>query len=644
MDHVSARQHSSPSPDSATDPLRWQQLFTSAPRPMWVIDVETLRFLAVNDAASATYGWSQKEFLELSIRDIRPPEDAARAARDVTEADAAFKRSGVWRHRWRDGTLRDVEITSHDIAWEGRPARIVLVDDITERRAAEQQLWVLNEKLRAQAALLDLATDGIVVHDLAGRVSFWNSSAARIFGWSQEEAHGKTIEELMGLPLADMEAGMPQLIADGNRRGQYNARDRNGVELVLDVRITVMRSAGGAPQAVLAIITDITAQRKLESQLLRAQRLESIGTLAGGIAHDLNNMLSPIMMSMQLLADEVTDDGRDLLDTISRSAKRGADLVKQVLAFARGIEGDRTPLQVSDILHDTERLLKETLPRQISFVVACEAGLPDVIGDATQLHQVILNLCVNARDAMPEGGEMHLSGSSVQIDSKFAAMARDGRPGTYVCIEVSDSGNDIPREILDRIFDPFFTTKPVGVGTGLGLSTVQSITRSHGGFVNVYSEPGKGTAFRVYLPSAGSGEEQHEDHDALGLLPRGNGELVLVVDDEAAIRTITKQTLETFGYSVLVAVDGMEALHAFREHRHDIAVVLTDMMMPNLDGPGLISAILHEAPDTRIIAASGLGANGNVAKAASMGITRFLPKPYTAETLLAALAAILGEG
>lgn len=625
------------------DARHWEELFFSAPRPMWIYDVNSLEFLAVNDAAVHTYGWSREEFHRMTIADIRPKEDAARLAIAVADY-APYKRSGEWHHLWKDGTLRSVEITSHQMEWDRRLARLVIAEDVTERNEVEQRLRVMNEKLRAQAALLDMATDAIYVHDLDGRVSYWNRSSAELFGWSAEEAVGRNIEELMGLPLSDLAAGMPALIRQGQKRGEYRARDRKGSEFTLEIRVTVMYSDDGSPYAILAIATDVTAQRKLESQLLRSQRLESIGTLAGGIAHDLNNMLSPIMMSIQLLSEEVTDEGRELLKTIERSARRGADLVRQVLAFARGMEGERAPVAIAGVIDETQRLLRETLPRSIRLDINVEPDIPEVIGDETQLHQVLLNLCVNARDAMPEGGVIEINALSKQLDAQFAAMARSGKAGTYACIEVTDTGGGIPRELLDRIFDPFFTTKPVGVGTGLGLPTVQSIVRSHGGFVNVYSEQGKGTTFRVYLPTSAI-EQVHEPPATVqSSLPRGNGELVLVADDEAAIREITRQTLEAFGYRVVLASDGIEALALFNRHGSEIALILTDMMMPNLDGPGLIRAIKSIKPDAVIVAASGLGANGGVAKAAGHGVTQFIPKPYTAETLLVAIAAALRSG
>lgn len=624
--------------------LDWQELFESAPRAMWVYDLETLRFLAVNDAAVATYGWSRAEFLAMDLRAIRPAEDVVSVERSVATTRDAFARTAGWRHRWKDGSMREVEIASHELTWEGRPARLVLVDDVTVRREAEQAMLAMNDQLRKQAALLDLATDAIVVCELDGRISYWNGGAARSFGWQAGEVLGRAFPDVLLLEhVAFTEAFHAASTAEGGAwRGEWRGTTRGEDEVVFSVSLSVVRDTQQAPFAVLAILTDITAQRKLEAQFLRAQRLESIGTLAGGIAHDLNNMLAPIVMSIQLLADEVTSaEGRELLRTIEGSARRGADLVKQVLSFARGVEGERVPVELAELVRDIERLLHDTLPRHIALEVDVPPDLPPVRGDATQLHQVLLNLCVNARDAMPAGGQLRVAARAITLDAHYAVMVPDGVEGPFLRIDVSDTGIGIAPAVLDRIFDPFFTTKPFGQGTGLGLATVQAIVRSHGGFVNVYSEVGKGTTFRLYLPVLTGTASDIATVVPTVEMPRGNGELVLVVDDEAAIRAITRQTLEAYGYRVLLAADGEEALSLFGAHADEVALVLTDMMMPRLDGPGLIAALLHRAPRTRILAVSGLGANGGVAKAAGLGVTDFLAKPFTADTLLSTISAVL---
>jgi CheY-like chemotaxis protein len=369
--------------------------------------------------------------------------------------------------------------------------------------------------------------------------------------------------------------------------------------------------------------------------------MESIGTLAGGIAHDLNNVLAPIMMSIELLKIQERDSRRmNILTTIEGSAKRGADMVRQVLSFARGVEGEQVEVQVGHLVWEIEKISNETFLKSIRVRSDIATGLWTVQGDATQLHQVLLNLCVNARDAMPGGGTLTLTASNVLLDEHYSGMNADVGLGPYVVIQVEDTGTGMPPEVIDRIFEPFFTTKELGKGTGLGLSTSMAIVKSHGGFVRVYSEPGRGTKFQVYLPArtAASAAACAVEKAAPEL---GNGELVLVVDDEAAVREITRETLEAHGYRTLLACDGADAAALYVLHQREIAVVLTDMMMPTMDGPTAIQVLKHMNPSLRIIATSGLNLNAMVAKAVHASVSHFIAKPYTAETLLKTLHEVL---
>jgi CheY-like chemotaxis protein len=318
---------------------------------------------------------------------------------------------------------------------------------------------------------------------------------------------------------------------------------------------------------------------------------------------------------------------------MERSAKRGVNLVKQVLSFARGAEGDRAPVQVAAIVNEVKAMADSTFPKNIAFETSIPKGLWNVIANPTQLNQVLLNLCVNARDAMPEGGRLDVTASNVEFDEQYAVMNRGIAPGRYVVIQVTDTGTGIPKEIIDRIFEPFFTTKEIGKGTGLGLSTVIGIARAHGGTVNVYSEPGKGSTFKIYLPAQTTTAEANAE-DETAQLPRGNGELVMVVDDEASVLNITKQTLEAFGYRAIVAEDGAQAIALYALHRDKIAIVLTDMMMPIMDGAALISAICRINPKALIVAASGLSANDGATRTHGHRVRYFLPKPYSADSLL----------
>lgn len=395
----------------------------------------------------------------------------------------------------------------------------------------------------------------------------------------------------------------------------------------------------GNARHIEGFITDVTEKRRMEEQMLRAQRMESIGTLAGGIAHDLNNILTPILMSLSILRMKLTQPREiALLDSLETSANRGAEMVKQILGFARGVEGQRILLHPKDVVTEIEHLLNETFPKSIRFHCRCNSGLWLVEGDPTQLNQMLLNLCVNARDAMPDGGELALSLDNILIDEQFASMNTDARPGPHVVFEVRDSGTGIAPELRDRIFDPFFTTKEVGKGTGLGLATTLGIVRSHRGFIELSSHVGKGSCFRVYFPAVVSDQpvKRVEAPDR----QLGHGELVLVVDDESAILTATRHALEAFGYRVITACDGTDGIATFLKSAEKPAAVISDMMMPVMDGPAMIQALHKIQPGLPIIGASGL-THQMQAKVESLGVKHFLRKPYTAEALLGALADVL---
>jgi CheY-like chemotaxis protein len=349
-------------------------------------------------------------------------------------------------------------------------------------------------------------------------------------------------------------------------------------------------------------------------------------------------------MAVEILRDHVIDDeGRDLLDTLESSALHGAELVKQVLTFARGVEGQKIMVNPIHLLHEIQKIIRDTFPKNIDFSFTPKRDLWTVTGDPTQLHQVFTNLCVNARDAMPGGGELRVTMENAVLDDLYVGMNPGSQPGAYVIVTVKDTGTGIPEEVRDRIFEPFFTTKETGKGTGLGLSTTMAIVKSHGGFINLYSEMGKGTTFKVYLPAEATSYAAENVAIEQTQLPRGNGELVLVVDDESGIRRVAQGALERFGYRVLAAANGAEAIGAYAQHRGEIAVVLTDMAMPVMDGPALIIALRAINPNVKIIGSSGLSSNGGIAKAVGAGLTHFLPKPYTAETLLKMLAKALND-
>jgi PAS domain S-box-containing protein len=525
---------------------------------------------------------------------------------------------------------------------------VLLVTALERKRRTVGQLErtmsdlnAVHGRLAEQASLLDKAQDAIIVRDLDHRITYWNKSAERLYGWTAEERLGKIARDAQS-DVKLFDEAMRKVLEQGDWVGELFQHRKDGGEIVVESRWTLVKDEAGRPASVLVINTDITERTKLEHQFLRAQRLESIGTLAGGIAHDLNNVLTPILVSIDMLREGEKDSDRlGILATLESSTRRGADMVQQVLSFARGVEGRRVKVQVGDVLRDVERIANDTFLKNIAVRTCLPAGLWTVSGDPIQLHQVLLNLCVNARDAMPSGGMLTLSAENVTLDEAFAGANIDAKPGPHVVLKVMDSGVGIAREIVDRIFEPFYTTKDVSKGTGLGLSTSLAIVKSHGGFMRVKSVLGKGAEFFVYLPAETAAPSEPPRKKAADL-PRGSGELILVVDDEAPVRFVTRRMLETYGYRVLLAADGSEAVALYEKQKGDIAAVITDMMMPVMDGPATIHALRAMQPDVRIIAASGLHGRGNDPHSASIAsVSHFLPKPYTAATLLTTLKRVL---
>jgi PAS domain S-box-containing protein len=498
------------------------------------------------------------------------------------------------------------------------------------------------EKVIQQAALLDKSQDAIMVIDLSHRITYWNKSAERLYGWPAREVQGKRLDEVLYRDGSYFDRAKAAVLECGEWKGEVFQVNNADEAVVVESDWTLVHDDGGTPKSILIVNTDLRDRKKIEAQLLRNQRMESIGTLAGGIAHDLNNALAPIMMSVEILKQKLNDDqSRRMLSILESSARRGADMVKQVLTFARGVDGERALLQTRHLLKEVGKIVGETFPKTIQFKTDFADNLWTIMGDATQLHQVLLNLAVNARDAMPQGGTLTISASNEILEAS-PDMANSIKPGFYVLIKVVDTGTGIPKEILDKIFEPFFTTKEMGKGTGLGLATVLGIVKSHGGFVQVQTEVNKGTAFLIYLPALDNASAAQPDAERKPLMA-GHGELILAVDDEASVLSMTKETLENYGYRVVTARDGTEAVAAFSAHRKDIKLVLTDMLMPFMDGPATIRVLRKLDPALRIIAASGLLDHEKVKDATGMDNLAFLLKPYTTQKLLATVHKMIAS-
>ncbi len=526
---------------------------------------------------------------------------------------------------------------------QGNPTGLLwLIRDLRERVLIEQ-------KICDQAALLNVATEGIWVKDLAQKITFWNRGAENIYGWEEKEIINQNFHHIIAPKV------MPQILKaektvleKGKWQGEIHTLTKSGQEIVVESHWTLMRDPRGTPKAVLMVDNDITEKKKLEAQYYRAQRLESLGSLAIGIAHDFNNLLTPILGISQLLSlhcSNLDQESLEMLKIVQSNAKRGANLIQQMLSFTRGIEAEQGVISISSLLDEVYQIIRTTFPKFIDISFDLPQNLWQVRGDATLLNQVFMNLCVNAYDAMSNSGTLTISAKNCPIDRTSARTNLEAEPENYVLITISDTGIGIDSSNLERIFDPFFTTKELGKGTGLGLSTTLNIVQKHGGFIEVSSQVGQGTQFQVFLPALESAEViPLESAEVIPEPPRsmvkGEGELILVVDDEACICQAVEAVLKTYNYQVLTAKDGVEAIELYNQHQQEIAVVLMDMSMPDMDGQTAICMLPAINPQVKIIATSGLSSyQSAITKVPN--VKTFLPKPYTPETLISTINQIL---
>ncbi len=522
---------------------------------------------------------------------------------------------------------------------------LLRVKNLLQTRFLYRQLQErADERIREQAALIDQANDAILVCDLADRITFWNRGAEKLYGWSAADVQGRVAAEVLFRSRpAELGEANRAVTAAGRWEGELPQVARDNRELVVASRWTLLYDAAGRPRSRLIINTDVTEKKKTEAKLLRAQRMENIDRLASGIAHDLNNIFGPLMMGLDLLRmtyPVIPDD--PLLASMRTSVRRGTDLVRQILTFSRGLEGPRRPVLLRPLVEELIGFFRQTFPRSITFTTQLPEHLWLVNADPTQLYQLLANLCINARDAMPQGGQLRITADN-QLLERAGAHLPELAPGRYVVLGVEDTGTGIPPELLEQIFEPFFTTKEVGKGTGLGLATAQSIARHHGGRLEVQSAPGKGTRFAIYLPAAdapASPAAEPPRHEP----PRGQGELLLVVDDEPALLDIARLALTKAGYRVLTAPNGAEAVALYTQQAQSIQAVLLDMMMPVMGGAQTIQALRSLNPGVKVIAVSGLYTGAPADQAAAAGARALLPKPYTVSALLSTVRSVLDNG
>ena len=593
------------------------------------------RIVFVNDAFVHRTGYSREEALGRSPRFLQGPKTSR----------VQLDRIHVAMKQWKPVRVEVINYTkSGEEFWldldivpvadaKGWFTHWVAVErDITERRRTEERM----------RRLVDSNAQGVMFWKLDGSITGANAAFLDLVGYSREDLDAGRLNWAAMTPPEYAEKDRQALAEIAAKstcapfEKQYFRKDGSRVSVLIGAA-----SFENTPGEGVGFAVDLTERIKLENQFLRAQRMESIGTLAGGIAHDLNNILAPIMMSATVLRGNLTAELREsIISTIEMSAERGAQIIKQVLTFGRGAEGEKRPLQLASVIEEVMKIMRGTFPKDIIITSVVSPSLWPMLGDATQLHQVLLNLCVNARDAMPRGGMLRLQASNLDLDASYASMFPEAAPGPHIYLEVSDTGEGIPPEVVERIFDPFFTTKGVGKGTGLGLSTVLGIIKSHRGFIRVKTAPGAGTTFQIHLPASPS-QETAPVNRVTPLKRKGLGELVLVVDDEECVRNSARLTLEAGGYDVLVAADGTAALAEYAMNTRRIAAVITDIMMPVMDGVALIRALRTISPTLPIIASTGLIEKGQMAELKELHVETILDKPYSGTTLLDAVHGAL---
>jgi PAS domain S-box-containing protein len=544
------------------------------------------------------------------------------------------------KETWPDGHISWASTTKMPLrdAQGGITGIVGISRDITKRKAADRLI-------HEQSEILSKSHEGVMIVNLANQVTFWNHAAEEAFGWTAAEALIRPPEQLLGIDDLGVVSTLHAAVErDGFWNGELRGQARDGRKIIIDCRTTLIRNEAGQPVARLNTLADITEKKLLEEKYLHAQRLESLGMLAAGIAHDLNNVLAPILFAAPLLRKSVSSP-RDLkiLDTLERSGERGTGLVKLILGFAQSASGEPRLTQLKHIARDVISLVEETFPKSIRLEHNIPADTWPILCNPTQIHQVLLNLCVNARDAMPQGGTLRIAATNRRLDAEEAGRIPGARPGAWLTLEVADTGTGIPPEVVQHIWEPFFTTKGTGKGTGLGLSTVRGIVVTHHGFIELQTEVGHGTTFRVFLPAVESDIVAAASVHPFAI-PEGHGELVLVVDDDKAVRDVVTAMLRRHNYRVLCCNDGVEALELFTANLNEFVLVITDVDMPKLGGAGLIRTLMKLRPDLRVLFISGLAQSAVESSdmtAAEKLAHAFLQKPFKFEELLGAVDRLL---
>ncbi len=564
---------------------QYRMVFEANLQPMWVFDVASLRFLAVNTSAIEHYGYSRDEFLAMGILDIRPPEDAEKVLADIRNSSAELRHAGVWRHRVRDGRIILADVTGQSLTFNGRSALFVQATDVTLRERERQEMERQRDRLQRQAELIDLSNDAIITATPDRVITSWNVGAEKLYGWSKAEAVGQVLGSLLQTDPQVSDEFVAILHEKLRWEGELLQRRRDGSTVTVDSRQVLRLDADGAPVGILEINRDISTHKQLEEQLRQAQKLDSIGQLAGGVAHDFNNLMTIVSGYAGMALEDLPPVSplRDSLQEIQEAATRATSLTRQLLTFSRRQIQSAANIDLNEVVLGMEKILRRCIGEDVVLTLALDSVPAMVHADRGHIEQVILNLAINARDAMPDGGNLLVEASKVFVDASFAEQHLSLKPGSYVLLAVSDTGMGMSAEVCRQCFEPFFTTKEAGKGTGLGLSTVYGIVKQSEGAIFVYSEPGCGSAFKIFLPFIDGGTAPVEVIEAPQLL--SGTETILLVEDEDGLRKYVRETLERKGYTVVATGSGSEALRFARAEGNTIDLLLTDMVMPEMGAP-----------------------------------------------------------
>jgi two-component system cell cycle sensor histidine kinase/response regulator CckA len=737
---------------------RYKLLFESNPIPMWVYDLQTLKFIFVNDSAVDHYGYSREEFLQMDLRDIRPPDEVTRLDNDVRKSSKPLNLAGIWKHKKKSGEIIFVEIISHIINFEGVEARLVQAQDISGRKRAEirfRQIWEvaqdgmrltdekgiitavneafcqiverdrdgligkplsvlyransehiieqhcqrfkehsipvrlegkfelhngtekwfevantfidipgepeqvlaifrdISERKRSEQDLLlrdqalNSAGNAIMITSPTGTIQWVNRAFSDLTGYSPDDAVGTNPRELLKPESINEEFDKKfmQAMAEGVAwTGESTNQRKDGSKYQEVETITPVVDADGVITNLISIKTDVTEKRQLQEQLAQSQKMEAIGKLAGGVAHDFNNLLTVINGYSEMMLAEIDSESRtyENLQQIKTAGERASALTRQLLAFSRKQVLQTEVLNLNKLIGNTEKMLQRIIGEDIDLETFLSPELYPIRADAGQIEQIILNLAVNARDAMPNGGKLTIETDNVLLDATYSRQHTETTPGHYILMAISDNGTGMDKKIMDQIFEPFFTTKGKGKGTGLGLSTVYGIVRQSGGNIWVYSEAGKGTTFKIYLPAI-PGSALDKKPEITEGKPLQGSETILVVEDEKSVRTLVETTLRRYNYSVLTATDGVDALEQARSYNRSINLILTDVVMPSMSGRELIEHFTELHPESKICFMSGYTDNAIVHHGVLDAGVNFIQKPFLPTQLARKIREILDK-